>query len=358
MTSKKNKTSTTPNLPPKILVLRYSSLGDVALTNPVLDGLGAQWPNAKIYYATKKQFAPVVENHPAVTQVIPLQGTGFLNFWRHLSEIKRLKPTLVLDLHDSLRTHLIGLFVKNARILVYDKDAIRRRLLVKKLHHEPSLHTIQKYLKVLEPLGIKPHLKINFDIPISKKNREFFREFLERRRISPSQLVIGLGPGARWNTKRWMPERYAELASRLVEDYRCLLFWFGSPEEVPLIKSIQARMRGTPLERGLCLAGDFSLEQSIALMGRCDLFVGNDSGLTHLASGRGCRVVVIYGSTTPSLGFEPWGPHSTVEVSNLSCRPCDVHGLNACPLGHFKCMKELTVDLAEGAVRRSIRRSR
>jgi heptosyltransferase II len=112
------------------------------------------------------------------------------------------------------------------------------------------------------------------------------------------------------------------------------------------------------LERGICLAGEYSLEQSIALMGRCELFIGNDSGLTHLASGRGCRVVVIYGSTTPSLGFEPWGPHTVVEAANLPCRPCDVHGKNACPLGHFKCMKDLTVDLVEGAVKRSVRRSR
>src|SRR6185369_8663268 len=114
--------------------------------------------------------------------------------------------------------------------------------------------------------------------------------------------------------------------------------WFGSAEEAPLIRSIQSLMRGSPLERGICLAGEASLGQSIALMDRCDLFIGNDSGLTHLASGRGARVVVIYGSTTPSLGFEPWGPHTVVEVSGLPCRPCHVHGRKSCPLGHFKCM--------------------
>jgi heptosyltransferase-2 len=358
MVSKSQADKSTQPAIPRILVLRYSSLGDVALTNPVLDGLLAAFPRAQIYFATKRQYAPVLRNHPALTRIIPLDGSGFFKLWSHLQEVKRLNPTLVLDLHDSLRSHIVSFFLGKARLLVYDKEMVRRRMLVRKLGGGPSLHTIQKYLKVLEPLGVRPHLKIKFEIQVSRKDQSFLREFLERRKIAPSQLVIGLGPGAKWNTKRWMPERYAELASRLVEDYRCALLWFGSREEAPLIESIKARMRGTPLERGINLAGEYSLEQSIALLGRCDLFIGNDSGLTHLASGRGCRVVVIYGSTTPSLGFEPWGPHSVVEVSNLPCRPCDVHGKNRCPLGHFKCMKDLTVDLVEGAVKRSVRRSR
>lgn len=358
MASNAQKSNTPANTPPRILVMRYSSLGDVALTNPVLDGLQAAFPRSPLYYATKKVFAPAVQHHPALTGVVPLEGSGILKLWRHIGELKKIKPDLILDLHDSLRTHLAAHFLKARRTLIYDKEAVRRRLLVKKIGREASLHTIQKYLKILEPLGVKPHLKIHFEIHVSRKNQEFLRDFVERRKFSQSQLVIGLGPGAKWKTKRWFPERYAELASRLVEDYRCKLLWFGSREEAPLIRSIQARMRGTPLERGINLAEECSLEQSIALLGRCDLFIGNDSGLTHLASGRGCRVVVLYGSTTPSLGFEPWGPHSVVEVASLPCRPCDVHGKNACPLGHFKCMNDLTVDLAEGAVKRSVRRSR
>lgn len=343
---------------PRILVVRYSSLGDVALTNPVLDGLLTAFPRAQVFFATKKQYVPSIQNHPALTRVIPLEGSGLFDLWAHLQEIKRVDPTLVLDLHDSLRSHIVSFFLRKARLLVYDKEAVRRRLLVKKIGKGSSLHTIQKYLRILEPLGVRPHLKIKFEVQVSRKNQSFLREFLERRKIPPSQMVVGLGPGARWKTKQWMPERYAELASRLVEDYHCNLFWFGSPEEAPLIESIKAKMRGTPLERGINLAGEYPLEQAITLLGRCDLFIGNDSGLTHLASGRGCRVVVIYGSTTPSLGFEPWGPHSVVEVANLPCRPCDVHGKNSCPLGHFKCMKDLTVDLVEGAVKRSLRRSR
>jgi len=342
----------------KILILRYSSLGDVALVNPLLDRLWQAWPDAEIYFATKKAYVPVVAAHPGLSGVIPLERKGLGAFFSHLSNLRALNPNLVLDLHDSLRTHLVLLFLRKCRILVYDKEALQRRLLVQKARRGDSLHTILKYLKVLEPLGFRPASKINFEIYAPKKSQSFLREFLERRKISSSQMVVGLGPGAKWATKRWGWERYAELASRLVEDYRCQLFWFGSGEEIPLIHKIQARMRGTTLERGLCVPEYFSLEQSLALLSRCELFIGNDSGLTHLASGRGCRVVVLYGSTDPSLGFEPWGPHSVVEVAGLDCRPCDVHGKSACPLGHFKCMEDLSVDLVGGAVKRSMRRSR
>ncbi len=355
---KKSKPLPTTSEPMRILVMRYSSLGDVSLTNPVLDSLDEAYPNAQIYFATKDRYAPAVESHPAVTRVLELRGGGFWNFVKHLRQILAVKPTLVLDLHRSIRTNLIGFFLWRARILTYDKETVQRRLLVKKLRKEPSLHTIYKYLKVLEPLDIQVPAKVDFKVHVSKEGHRFLRDFLQRRKISPSRLVIGLGPGSKWKTKQWMPEKYAELASGLVKDHDALLFWFGSREEKKLIQSIQLQMSVNVLDRGICLAGDYSLDQSIALLGRCDLFIGNDSGLIHLASGRGARVVVIYGSTTPSLGFEPWGPHSVVEVANLPCRPCDVHGLNACPLDHFKCMKKLTVNLVEGAVKRSIQRSR
>src|SRR5260221_11587459 len=126
MHSTRKNPDSEPKGPPRILVMRYSSLGDVALTNPVLDGLKAAWPDAQIYFATKSQYAPAVQYHPALTRVISLTGGGLTNLWRHLQEIRALKPTLALDLHDSLRTHIIGAFLGNTKLLVYDKDAMRR----------------------------------------------------------------------------------------------------------------------------------------------------------------------------------------------------------------------------------------
>jgi len=343
----------------RFLVLRYSSLGDVALTNPVLDLLQYSWPKAEVYFGTKPEFAPAVENHPVVRGVIPYRG-----FFSHLRDLKALHPTVVVDLHDTFRTWALisrlSSFHKGLRVFRYDKDAVGRRLLVSKFRKTPSLHTVEKYLKPLTSLGaLYPHDEISLNVHASKTGLFFAKDFMEKRRIPMSQAVVGLAPGARWATKRWPPERFAELASRITGRRDCLLLWFGSPDEAELIASIQSQLTGLPSQKGINLASMITLEQSVALLSRCDVFISNDSGLMHLAVGRGCKVVAIFGSTAPSLGFAPLGREQIlVESSTLNCRPCHVHGRRWCPKGHFRCMRDLTVDLVEGAVNRAFTKSR
>ena len=336
--------------PQRILLLRYSSLGDIVLTNPVLDRLKEACPQAEIYFATKDRFACLVAFHPAVSGVIALTNGGFFPFLNHLRSIIALKPTMVLDLHDSLRTRLLRVFLGKARISVYEKEGLQRRLIVKKIQTRPSLPTVQKYLKALETWGILSSLRALCRVHVSKQARKFAESYLKQHRVGKGERVVGLGPGAAWKTKQWPAEYYARLASDWVRKHKVRLIWFGDNREADLIRAIQSQMTVPDSKKGLCAAGELSLEQTSALLGRCDVFIGNDSGLIHLASAREVPVTVIYGSTTRSLGFEPWGKHKIAEVSSLDCRPCDVHGKNSCPLGHFKCMKELTVDQVEKVV--------
>ncbi|HTA75793.1 MAG TPA: glycosyltransferase family 9 protein [bacterium] len=337
--------------PVRILVLRYSSLGDVILTNPVLDRLKDAYPKDEIIYATKKYLAPMVQYHPAVSGLVTLSGGGLLNFFRHVLAVWALKPDVVVDLHDSLRTRIIRLGLGKAQVTVYDKEGRYRRLIVKKLETKPSLHTVRKYLKALEVLGISSTSSVKCQVYVSKEDQKFADEYAIRHKIG-KKMVIGFGPGATWKTKQWMPEYYAELASRWVKQYKAEILWFGNDKEVELIAEIQSQMTVPVSQRGLCVAGQLTLEQSSALLGKCHYFLGSDSGLIHLASARGVPVTVIYGSTTTSLGFEPWGKHQVAEVKGLDCRPCDVHGKKECPLGHFKCMKDLTPNKVENQMKK------
>lgn len=352
-------TEVTAKGPLRFVVMRYSSLGDVALTNPVLDLLRWSWPNSEIYFATKPAYAPAVASHPALSGIVPLRG-----FFRHLKALKALRPTMVVDLHDSLRTWALTALLTRAdpglRVLRYDKDAIGRRLLVAQVRVAASLHTVEKYLKPLWALGaLHPRDEVGLTVHASKYAQGYARDFMERRRVSPSQLVVAFAPGAKWATKRWPAGRWAELATRLLEKRDALLLWLGSPEEADLVSSIQARMTGLPSRRGVSLAGKCSLEETIGLLGRCDVALCNDSGLMHLSVGRGARTVALFGSTTTDLGFAPLGrEHIVVESTGLSCRPCHVHGRRWCPKGHFRCMKDLTVDLVEGALDRAIGKTR
>jgi heptosyltransferase-2 len=352
-------TEVTAKEPLRFVVMRYSSLGDVALTNPVLDLLRWSWPSCEIHVATKPAFAPAVAAHPAVTRVVPYRG-----FLSHLRELEALRPTMVVDLHDTLRTwaltHLLARRERGLRVLQYDKEAVGRRLIVSKLRKAPSLHTVEKYLKPLMAMGaLHPRDEVSLVVHASKYGLGYARDFMERRRVPTSQLVVGMAPGARWATKRWPAERWSELASRLVESRDCMLLWFGSAEEGEGIEDIRQAMTGLPSRRGINLAGNATLEESIALLGRCDVVVSNDSGVMHLAVGRGARVVALFGSTTTDLGFAPLGrEHIVVESTGLSCRPCHVHGRRWCPKGHFRCMRDLTVDLVEGALDRAIGKTR
>jgi heptosyltransferase-2 len=343
----------------RILVMRYSSLGDVVLTLPALDELASHFPKARLFYATKEDFADVVRHHGALERVVLLEGSGPLAFLGHLEELKALKPHVVVDLHGSLRSRLLGWRLKPERLIRYDKETARRRDLVAHRTKTPSTHTVEKYVKALRGIGIQAAGPLPLQVPVPKSTPQALKDFCQKNGVRPSDWVVGLAPGAAWETKKWSGARYAELADRLVERYAANLWWFGSPGERAGIESIRARMTASPARRGSVFAGAKTLAETIQLLGRLDLYVGHDSGLTHLAAGRGCRTVAIFGSTTPSLGFSPWGPkNAIIENGALACRPCHVHGRDTCPKGHFKCMEDISVDLVEGAVVRAMKRNR
>ena len=343
----------------RILVLRYSSLGDVALTLPTLDEIASHYPKARVFYATKGEYAPVVRHHPVVEKVLTLDGSDPFALSSHLSELKALKVHAVVDLHGSLRSRYLCWRLNVKKTVRYDKETKHRHDLVAHKTKTPSTHTVEKYVRALRGIGIQAAGPLPLTVPVPKSTAQDLKDFCSRNNIKPSDWVVGLAPGATWETKQWAGSRYAELADRLVERYQAKLWWFGSPGEQGEIEGIRGRMKATSAQRGLNFAGNKKLEETIRLLGRCDLFIGNDSGLTHLAVGRGNRVVAIFGSTTPSLGFAPWGPMNTiVENAALACRPCHVHGRHSCPKKHFKCMEDITVDLVEGAVVRAMKRNR
>jgi heptosyltransferase-2 len=162
--------------------------------------------------------------------------------------------------------------------------------------------------------------------------------------LLPEGPLAGVHPGSAWATKRWLPERFAELCARLKSDgFTPVLV--GGPDDQALGERI-AKEGGA-----LDLVGKTDLEELKALMGRLSLFVTNDSGPMHLAAAAGVPVVAVFGATTRELGFFPYGPGHRVVEADLACRPCGLHGARACPEGHFLCMRLLTVDRVHAACR-------
>ncbi|MEK7851152.1 MAG: glycosyltransferase family 9 protein, partial [Deltaproteobacteria bacterium] len=245
----------------------------------------------------------------------------------------------VIDLHGNLRSRIISRLLPGSNILRYDKQALKRRLLLSGIKAN-TRHTVDAYLAALNPLvecGTR-NAECGFPkIYISKEDQDRVGLFLSETGIPGSETIIGISPGAKWPTKRWMEDGFVEVGRRSVKELGAKVIVFGGPDEIELCKRVAAGIG----KEALSVAGKVGLKETSALTNRCKVFVSNDSGPMHIATAVGTPVVAIFGPTVQGFGFSPLGKSVVVE-KELECRPCSLHGSSACPKGHFKCMRQIT----------------
>jgi heptosyltransferase-2 len=200
-------------------------------------------------------------------------------------------------------------------------------------------HDVERNLKLLEVMGIK-EFKPEVELPL--KNSSFdFDAFLKEHGISANATLVGINPGSVWATKRWVPEYFAKVADNLTKEQNCKVLIFGTAKDADAVNGVVGVMK----EKAVNLCGKTNLKELTTLISKCKLFVTNDSGSMHIACACQVPVVAIFGPTTRELGFFPYGEKSKVVEVDLKCRPCTLHGGNVCPLGHFKCMKDVTPEM-------------
>ncbi len=319
--------------PSKILIIRLSSLGDVVLTTPVLSALKSAWPAAHLTFLTKGAFAPVLERHPHIDEIGVFEDRGLLGWVR---EIRRRRFDIVIDLHDTVRSRVWSLFSGASDRLRYDKRAADRRRLVWTKRASPRLsgNVVDRYLEPLEALGISatdrvPKLYVGVE--------ERLPEPLEKR-LGPGPFVA-IAPGALHATKQWPGDRFAAAADRLAGGRPVVIL--GTRGDGRAAEAVLKTLT-SPAQS---FVGRTSLREMMLVLRLCDLLLSNDSGAMHVAAALGVPTLAIFGPTVKPFGFFPVGPRTVVaEVSGLDCRPCSVHGSDQCPLGHFRCMNDVTVD--------------
>ena len=311
----------------RILVIRFSSLGDILLTTPFLRVLQKKIPSAKIDFLVKASFIDAIKLNPNINEVFAWQTEGELE--KLVANLKTKKYDFVLDLQNNFRSKRV---VSKLGIdsLVFKKPNIRKFLLVQlKLNFLKDKKQIpEKYIEVvpeleLDDLGLELFLPENIKPKYqSKKN------------------IIGLAPGAFHYTKRWPIEYYSDLGNKLTEDGFEIVI-FGGKSDIEICNDLQKRITGS-----IDLSNDNQLYSTAADMKNCKLIVCNDSGLMHTAISVGVPVVSIFGSTVKEFGFTPFGVENLIiENNNLSCRPCSHIGKSTCSKKHFKCMNELTAEM-------------
>jgi ADP-heptose:LPS heptosyltransferase len=312
-----------------IAVLRLSSLGDVVLTLPVVHALARAFPAARLSYWTKEEYADVVAADPAVGHVRRLERDA-----RRLEDLVSMSAELedcdlIVDLHGSLRARMLA-FRQRAPVLRAKSCRLHRARWVRARWSRPGPvpPALARFAAALRPLGL--------DAPgPPRMSVDAAAEAWAAGRVGDGPAPLALCPGARHATKRWPEEHWVALVQAL------------RARGVPLVAlALPAERRALPgLETAL--AGDPAawcsepLPRMAALLSRCRAAVTHDSGLMHVAAARGLRVAALFGSTSPVLGFAPAGAGHEVLCREEPCQPCTLHGLAQCPLGHFRCMREL-----------------
>jgi len=328
--------------PPRILVVRFSSIGDVVLTTPLLRALKARHPDAEITYVTKTEMAPLVSDHPAVGRVIELERGGSLPALA--TQLRRLHFTHRMDLHGTLRAALLRFLVPGTWSGFDHRRRERRILIATKRDSYPEHRPIaERYFQAAAGLDVKPDGK-PAEFFVSATAQQTAATWLDQAGIDGKRLAV-LAPGAAHFTKRWPLEYWVTLAQRLHADGWALALVGGDGDRV-LCQSIVARA-DVP---AAVAAGRFGLQDTGALLRRSQVAVSGDTGVMHMATASGTPVVALMGPTVFQFGFFPYQARSTVLERPLDCRPCTAHGGPACPLGHHHCLRQIDADTAAAAV--------
>jgi heptosyltransferase-2 len=315
------------------LVIQTSFLGDTVLTTPLIAELSRRGP---VDVVTTPASATLLANNPAIRSVIPYDKRGseggVAGFFRLVFRLRRFGYDAAYMAQGSLRSATLALYSGASRRVGFSTSA-GRYLYTDRVPYREDLHHAARLLQLSAP-GVDPatsDLRPRLYPGIAERGA--VDRFLALHDVEDAPLVA-LAPGSVWATKRW--PYYADLARELAPHARVVVI--GSFDDAALARDISAAAG----ERALNATGVFTLLGSAELIRRCHALVTNDSSPQHLASAMGTPTVTVFGPTVPAFGFGPLAPDSvSVGLDALACRPCDRHGPRKCPLGHWRCMREV-----------------
>ncbi len=321
----------------KFLVFQTAFLGDLILTSPLIKSIRKTFPNSEIVLLTRENLKPVFENFPYLDRVIERQGKNIIKLSKFL---KNLEIDVAISPHRSHRTSLTLFLSAIPERVGFDTSGFSF-LYTKKVKYMRK-HEIDRNLDLLRAISENPVIDRKPELPMEEA---FFVKTLEKFSLKEKSYVT-ISPGSVWETKRWLPDYFAEVGNYFSKKGYTVVV-LGSRGETKICKQVSKVVNGS-----IDLSGKTSLKELLALIKGAKLSITNDSAPAHIASAFETPVVAIFGSTVKEFGFYPIGEKSAVaEAGTLYCRPCGIHGRRRCPEGHFRCMKdvkpEAVIELSE-----------
>ena len=327
------------SLPKKILIVRFSSIGDIILTTPVVRCLKQQLPaGTQIHYLTKPAFKNILASNPYIDGVHTLQNSLSAT----AKALAVLKFDYLLDLHNNRRTWLLKMLLGIPSSSFGKLNLEKWLLTALKINRLPAVHIVQRYMApAVRNLGISDDgLGLDYFIPANETvniNEDFLP--LTKNGNSPeNSSFIAIAVGAAHVTKRVPPEKLIEICKKIHDP----IILLGGKEDIATGAFI-AQNAG-PHVRSLC--GQLTLNGSASVLKQARKVITPDTGLMHIAAAFNKPIAVVWGNTVPAFGMYPYcvAEWQSFEVTNLSCRPCSKIGYNKCPKGHFNCMNLMAVD--------------
>jgi ADP-heptose:LPS heptosyltransferase len=328
----------------KVLVIRFSSIGDIVLTTPVARCLKKQ-TGAEVHFLTKSSFKSVVASNPYIDKVYTIDK----EVREVLPGLKREGYDAIVDLHHNLRSWQVKRALSPAPAYSFDKLNWEKWLMVRfKINRLPNIHIVDRYLAAAGPLGVTNDGQgLDYFIPPADEvdAPALLAQILGERGIAlvtPFEYIAFV-IGAAHATKRLPPAKITAACKQMAPRIVVLL---GGPEDSSTGAEIARNAGGHVVD----LCGKMKLNQSASLVRQAARVITHDTGLMHIAAAFQKEIISVWGNTIPEFGMYPYYPagkqrNKSVEVNSLSCRPCSKIGFQACPRGHFNCMEQ--IDLGE-----------
>lgn len=336
----------------KILILRFSAMGDVILLVPVLRSLVAAHSKVEVTVVTRPRFAAFFAGVDRV-KVFEADVDGLYRGFFGLRKLCRVLLTtgnyqFVIDMHDHVRTMMIRNLFKLAgeKVLVFKKGRSEKKAFTRKEKKitKPLPHTVDRYHEVFQRAGFDFSILPGPHLVSSEDSTKILTDWLTENKLTKNEKWIGLAPFALHKSKVWPVSNYPKLIDSLIKKYSAKIFLFGGGEdEVDYFNDLHELFP----KNCVVVAGELEMAQEIALMQKLDLMICTDSSNMHLASLSGAPLISIWGGTHPDVGFAPYGKgeESILQISrkDLACRPCSVFGKETCYRGDFACLTQITL---------------
>ncbi len=314
---------------PKFLIIRFSSIGDIVLTSPVVRCLKQQIPEAQIHFLTKEKFASLVGPNPNIEKVYLLKN----KLSDILPQLKEEKYDAIIDLHKNVRSLRVKIAL-GVKSFSFDKLNAEKWLAVNlKTYNLPPKHIVDRYFEGIKALGIENDGK---GLDYFFEQGKDFRPSLLPKEFQESGYIAWAIGGTHF-TKR-LPVSKIIAAAQTTNKLIVVLGGKEDAENGELIANSCANVFNA--------CGKTTLEESAAIVKQAKLVLTNDTGMMHISAALGKKIVSFWGNTIPEFGMWPYLPINQepaiiLENKNLSCRPCSKLGFGKCPKGHFKCMNDI-----------------